>query len=181
MVQVEINPHIPTRLEADATLRQTLTDLLKENEALRLALQASTTEAKCVEQSVPEIKPPPAALKIAKEIQIPSRSPSPAPAPPVVKRTARVLHTEARRIALERYRSKRARRIAKTPHLQGPKNMKYRKMKKAADAKRRNSEGKFIKKADLEKMRLAEEAAQHAMKQASALVEIPTYHQFLVQ
>ena len=112
---------MPTRFEADATLRQTLTDLLKENEALRLALQASTAEAKSVEQPLPEIKPPPAVLKIAKEIQIPSRSPSPAPAPPVVKRTARVLHTEARRIALERYRSKRARRIAKTPHLQGPK------------------------------------------------------------
>merc|ERR1712166_627319 len=141
LVQVEIKPDMPTRFEADATLRQTPTDLLKENEALRLALQASTAEAKSVEQPLPEIKPPPAALKIAKEIQIPSRSPSPAAAP-VVKRTARVLHTEARRIALERYRSKRARRIAKTPHLQGPKNMKYRKMKKAADAKRRNSEGK---------------------------------------
>jgi len=61
--------------------------------------------------------------------------------------------------------------------------MKYRKMKKAADAKRRNSEGKFIKKADLEKMRIAEEAARHAAaaKQASPLVEIPLYHQFLVQ
>jgi hypothetical protein len=161
------SPNIPTPFEADI-LRRTLTELLKENEALRLALQASSTAdemALTAELSKPRKEAP---------VQ-------PQASAPLVPSTKRVLDTEARKIALERYRIKRQKRIAKTPHLQGPKFMKYTKMKKVADSKRRNSAGKFIKKADLENMRLAEEASQRAIEEEpTTLVQIPLCHQLLV-
>lgn len=117
--------------------------LLRENEALRMALKVSDKVATTKETQKPVVVP---------KTQVES--------PPLetVARTPRVLNTEDRKRALERYRCKRQRRIAKTAHLRGPKFMKYTKMKEAANAKRRNSEGKFIKKADLEKM-LTEEIA----------------------
>ena len=65
-------------------------------------------------------------------------------------------------------------------HMRSARFMKYKKMKKVADGKRRNSEGKFIKKADLEKMRLAEEAVQRAAEEVPS-IEIPLCHQILVQ
>jgi len=155
---------IPPPFETDV-LRITLTELLKENEALRLALQISPTA----------VEVPAAVPKVAVAVQ-----PPPPPPVTVIRNTKRLLDPEARKVALERYRSKRQRRIAKTPHLQGPKFMKYKKMKKVADGKRRNSEGKFIKKADLAKMRLAEEAAQRAAEEVPS-IEIPLCHQILVQ
>lgn len=154
---------IPPPFETDV-LRITLTELLKENEALRLALQISPTTV-----AVPAAVP-----KVEVEVQPPALPVT------VIRNTKRVLDPEARKVALERYRSKRQRRIARTPHLQGPKFMKYKKMKKVADGKRRNSEGKFIKKADLEKMRLAEEAVQRAAEEVPS-IEIPLCHQILVQ
>jgi len=153
---------IPPPFETDV-LRITLTELLKENEALRLALQILPTavEVPAAVPKVAAVQPPPLPVT-------------------VIRNTKRLLDPEARKVALERYRSKRQRRIARTPHLQGPKFMKYKKMKKVADGKRRNSEGKFIKKADLAKMLLAEEAAQRAAEEVPS-IEIPLCHQILVQ
>jgi len=153
---------IPPPFETDV-LRITMAELLKENEALRLALQILPTavEVPAAVPKVAAVQPPPLPVT-------------------VIRNTKRLLDPEARKVALERYRSKRQRRIARTPHLQGPKFMKYKKMKKVADGKRRNSEGKFIKKADLAKMRLAEEAAQRAAEEVPS-IEIPLCHQILVQ
>jgi len=169
---------VPTPYEADV-LRRTLTELLKENEALRIALQVSTDQTKAAAAAKVEQKPAKPA---------PAITPPPPPAPQVRITSKRVLHTEARKVALARYRMKREKRIKKTAHLQGPKFMKYSKMKKVADTKLRNSEGKFIKKAD----RLAmEEAARlaEALRAVEPRIEIPVdttmdismVHQILVQ
>lgn len=152
-------------------------ELLKENEALRIALQVSTDQTKAATAKV-EQKPAQPAPVIT----------PPPPAPQVRTTSKRVLHTEARKVALVRYRMKREKRIKKTAHLQGPKFMKYSKMKKVADTKMRNSEGKFIKKADRlameEATRLAE--ARRAVEPQTEIpmdntMDIPMVHQILVQ
>lgn len=119
-------------------LRRTLLELLKENEQLRRSLQLKPPE----QQPKPAIKPrePPTPMLQAV-------------APPVVSSAADslaargVVDIAKRQQIVARFREKRKRRIDATPHLKGPRNMKYSKMSAVADGKKRNSAGKFVKKA----------------------------------
>lgn len=118
-------------------LRRTLLELLKENEQLRRSLQLKPAE--------PLLKP--AVIKPEQEpASLPVRA-KPVGASAADSLASRgVVDIEKRQRIVERYREKRKRRIEATPHLKGPRNMKYTKMSAVADGKRRNSAGKFVKK-----------------------------------
>lgn len=96
-----------------------------ENEALRSALSVKQPEHGPEFQSAP---PP------VQPVQMPQYQAD----------ASRAKDPEARRIAVERYRQKKKRRLeSQTPN--GP---RYVKMKAVADGKQRSSSGKFVKKGD---------------------------------
>jgi len=106
--------------EADL-LRRTLLDLLLENEALRTALKVNQPPALKLE--LPQSQP----------VQMPTMG-IPAKFTP-----------EQRRLAVERYRQKRKRRLQQP----NPNGARYVKMKAVADGKQRNACGKFVKKSEM--------------------------------
>lgn len=113
-------------------LRRTLLALLLENEALKSALSIHKPAAAVVESDT--------LVPTAPTVGLPIK-----------------FSPEKRRLAVERYRQKRKRRLEQpNNHQIGP---RYAKMKAVADGKRRNACGKFVKKSEL-KSELVEELVE---------------------
>lgn len=140
-----------------ALLRSTLLEVLKENQSLRntLHVMVANTEQK-IEQP-PHVQIAESHPVVVPQVPNVAATSNPAPtdlpsAPSTRPTTKRHIQTRARQIALERYREKRKRRIEQNPHLAEFRSLKYSKMKAVAEAKKRDSEGKFIKKAAVQQV-----------------------------
>eukprot|EP00658_Telonema_sp_P-2_P041389 TRINITY_DN295_c0_g1_i19.p2 TRINITY_DN295_c0_g1~~TRINITY_DN295_c0_g1_i19.p2 ORF type:complete len:181 (-),score=33.79 TRINITY_DN295_c0_g1_i19:497-1039(-) len=152
-----------TSLEADI-LRRTLIDLLVENEALRSALHVQPPSSQAGGPS-----------NTPKLVASPSLSPS-TPAsgsmPHYHSHPGRggKFCREARRIAVERYRQKRKRRL----ECQSTNGPRYVKMKAVADGKLRNASGKFVKR-DNQVVLVAPEPASVSVAEAPQICEVEVF------